>query len=113
MKALRDYLTNEEDKSVLHFKKNDVIKLVNNHHNHEEIRSGLIAGVLNNRQDRFPFDYMRPITRDERYKLTKSNREHVFQPQNMSCSGTQFDCQDGHFSMMEFAMLHFKQSIDK
>ncbi len=108
MHALRDCLTNEVDKSVLNFKKNDVIKLVNNHQ-----KTGMISGVLNSRQGCFPFDYVRPMTRDERYNLKKSNREHVFQPLNMACSETPFDCQDGHFSMMEFAMLHFKQSIDK
>ncbi len=122
MQALRDYLTNDEDESFLNFKKNDIIKLINNHKtqhtsgNHHHNNSLLLFGMLNNRHGYFPFDYVRPITRSEGFDSTNLNQPLFRSNENTLVTFTDRPLsyqQDGNYSMMEFAMTHFKQSIEK
>lgn len=105
---------------MLNFKKNDIIKLSENINDHHA--PGLLYGDLENRHGAFPHDYVRPIPSSEvsLASMNKSNDEksssHYLDEKlnpNNSQASWKSQYQDGHFSMMEFAMIYFKQSLEK
>ena len=101
---------------MLSFKKNDIIKLSENIND----SPGLLYGDLDNRHGLIPQDYVRPIPRsqvssDSMNKSSESSNnysEEKINP-NLSQVSLKSQYQDGHFSMMEFAMIYFKQSLEK
>jgi myosin XV len=101
---------------LLSFKKDDIIKLISNSYTPD----GWFRGEINNKQGLFPKEYVQSIDRlkiKHRLQPPIELIEHesdlnVNKVQNTS-STQLISNKDGHFSMMEFAMIHFKQSIDK
>ena len=69
VQAVRDYITNE-DGSLLSFRKNDVIKLVNKSYTPQ----GWLRGVLNGRKGLFPVEYVKPVGRLELTDISKVAR---------------------------------------
>ena len=63
---MKDYITNE-DGSLLSFRKNDVIKLVNKSYTPQ----GWLRGVLNGRKGLFPIEYVKPVGRLELTDISK------------------------------------------
>ena len=118
---------------MLSFRKNDIIKIVNTKNYTPQ---GWLRGVLNGKKGMFPVEYVRPIPRSELSDISKILNQ-CFPDDNCSLAddksghplatiiedlnGNHHDKvqannyikQDGHYSMMEFAMMNFKQSIDK
>ena len=134
MQAIRDYITNE-DSSLLSFRKNDIIKIVNTKNYTPQ---GWLRGVLNGKKGMFPVEYVRPIPRSELTDISKilnqcfpddscsladDKSTHQLATiiedlnganhHNEKAQSNNYIKQDGHYSMMEFAMMNFKQSIDK
>lgn len=151
MQAIRDYITTE-DSSLLSFRKNDIIRLVNKSYTPH----GWLRGQLNGRKGLFPIEYVKyigryepeeirrpsidylqdedeltetidddflsPLNDDDHHHqhqpapkknlamLIEESRQQMLQNENMP---SYLFSQDGHFSMMEFAMMNFRQSIDK
>jgi hypothetical protein len=66
VQAIRDYITNE-DSSLLSFKKNDIIKIINKSYTPQ----GWLRGVLSGRKGLFPIEYVRPLPRSELTDLNK------------------------------------------
>ncbi len=123
VKALRDYLTDENGTDLmLNFKKNDIIKIISEQ-NSPARTDGFLIGVLNNRKGFISNEFVRPITRGEalcdlknaradhlNLLVDSSDKNHLH---DFDFSSSERNIQDGHFSMMEFAMSHFRKSIDK
>lgn len=116
VQATRDNLSNDE--SMLTFKKDDIIRLTDS-----KSPPGFLSGALRSHQGLIPSDYVRSISRAD--YASRSGEEKVYQPYlgemypkmnntiTSSSTSKSANYQDGHFSMMEFAMVHFKQSIEK
>lgn len=116
---------------MLGFKKDDVIRL-SPEPPAQATPVGFLAGQLHSRQGLFPAESVRAISRSELSDLSqvegcarlaadsslfhdsslKDGNAHS-NSNNTSSDRSQTDYQDGHFSMMEFAMIHFKQSLEK
>ena len=66
VQATRDYITNE-DNSLLSFRKNDIIKLVNKSYTPH----GWLRGCFNGKKGLFPIEYVKPVHRAELNDITK------------------------------------------
>ncbi len=121
VQAVRDNLSSDEQ--MLSFKKDDIIRLTAD--SATTSPPGFLSGWLRGKQGLFPHDHVRPLSIDE-FTARSSGAEKLYKPYlsdmlpKMNSSTTTsssnksvLNYQDGHFSMMEFAMVHFKQSIEK
>lgn len=108
------------DETQLGFKKDDVIRL--SPEPPATAPAGFLAGQLNSRQGLFPAESVRPVSRAELSHLGKIEgadcsllSESGARDSGSAASDQSHltNYQDGHFSMMEFAMIHFKQSLEK
>ncbi|GFO23509.1 myosin-xv [Plakobranchus ocellatus] len=126
--AVRDYITRES--TLLSFKRGDVIKLMDPE---MDLESGWLYGSLNGIVGLFPAEYVKPLARHEvdqtsgpRPVLYKTSHEtgaaaghspgtprdsHGPDDHSETSQGTAVA--DGKFSMMEYAMLHFRESLEK
>ncbi|KAK7507605.1 hypothetical protein BaRGS_00001540, partial [Batillaria attramentaria] len=122
--AVKDYLTRES--TLLSFKRGDIVKLMDPE---MSLERGWMYGSLNGIVGLFPEEYVRPLARHE--VETSSMKPKLYQPpqpqlgrplsregpppgpddRSETSQGTVVT--DGKFSMMEFAMLHFRESLDK
>jgi hypothetical protein len=123
VQAIRDFKTNENDKSLLNFKKNEIIKL--NNTNNVMPPKGWQNGILNEKKGLFPSEYVRPIDlncdlRKETSKLSdsllfssSSSSAALVDSNSSSLSQTSSsnNNNNNYYSMMEFAMLNFKSSL--
>lgn len=141
VQAIRDYITNEE--SLLSFKRNDIIKIVNRNYTPQ----GWLRGELDGKKGLFPIEYVRSMSktgvnsqvssRISLIELEKNDLSHFckwktivksaysnqlnenaqtfvsLKDERSDEANSTIIKQDGHFSMMEFAMMNFKQSIEK
>jgi len=57
VQAIRDYITNEE--SLLSFKRNDIIKIVNKNYTPQ----GWLRGELDGKKGLFPIEYVRSVSK--------------------------------------------------
>lgn len=122
--AVKDYLTRES--TLLSFKRGDMVKLMDPEMNLER---GWMYGSLNGIVGLFPDEYVRPLARHEvetsnmKPKLYQPPQQpHTGRPSSREGAGHAQDdhsetsqgtiVTDGKFSMMEFAMLHFRESLD-
>lgn len=117
---------------MLGFKKDDVIRL-SPEAPVQATPAGFLTGQLNSRQGLFPAQSVRAISRSELSDLSQiegcaglaadsplfsdltlnKDGNANSSSNNTSSDHSQTNYQDGHFSMMEFAMIHFKQSLEK
>ncbi|XP_041362375.1 unconventional myosin-XV-like isoform X3 [Gigantopelta aegis] len=113
--ATKDYVTRES--TLLSFQRGDIIKLVETE---MHLDSGWLYGLLNGVVGLFPAEYVKPLARHE--IETTDMKVHLARPpsreghrddQSETSYGTAANITDGKFSMMEFAMLHFRESVDK
>ena len=72
MQATRDYLTSE-DPSLLNFRRNDIIKLVNKSYTPH----GWLKGCLNGKKGMFPIEYVKPVNRTELNDINKVNNLNI------------------------------------
>jgi hypothetical protein len=124
VQAIRDFKTNENDKSLLNFKKNEIIKL-NNNANNVMPPKGWQNGILNEKKGLFPSEYVRPIDLncDLRKDTTKLSDSLVLSSSSSSAAlvdsnssslsqkSSNNNNNNNYYSMMEFAMLNFKSSL--
>ncbi|XP_078318920.1 unconventional myosin-XV-like isoform X3 [Crassostrea virginica] len=122
--AVKDYITRES--TLLSFKRNDIIKLLDPEMVLEE---GWLYGSLSGMLGYFPAEYVRPLARHEversggmKAQLTEHTIQRMIRPpsrvsdgyaDNRSETSQGTVVQDGKFSMMEFALLHFRESLQK
>ncbi|XP_062594386.1 unconventional myosin-XV-like isoform X8 [Saccostrea cucullata] len=120
--AVKDYITRES--TLLSFARNEVIKLLDPEMALEE---GWLYGSLNGMLGYFPAEYVRPLARHEversggmKAQLTEHTIQRMIRPpsrdgyaDNRSETSQGTAIQDGKFSMMEFALLHFRESLQK
>lgn len=64
VQAIKDYFTND-DKSLLYFKKNSIIRITNSNYTPQ----GWCNGILNERSGLFPTEYVRPLSISEANNL--------------------------------------------
>ncbi|KAL8573674.1 hypothetical protein ACOMHN_007227 [Nucella lapillus] len=121
VEAVKDYLTRES--TLLSFKRGDIVKLMDPEMNLER---GWLYGSLNGIVGLFPEEYVRPLARHEvettnmKPKLYQPpqpgrsiSRESPPGPDDRSETSQGTGVNDGKFSMMEFALLNFRESLDK
>ncbi|XP_056017857.1 unconventional myosin-XV-like isoform X8 [Ostrea edulis] len=120
--AVKDYITRES--TLLSFRRNEIIKLLDPEMALEE---GWLYGSLNGMLGYFPAEYVRPLARHEversggmKAQLTEHTIQRMIRPpsrdgyaDNRSETSQGTAVQDGKFSMMEFALLHFRESVQK
>nr|XP_034311051.1 unconventional myosin-XV isoform X10 [Crassostrea gigas] len=120
--AIKEYITRES--TLLSFRRNDIIKLLDPEMVLEE---GWLYGSLNGMLGYFPAEYVRPLARHEversggmKAQLTEHTIQRMIRPpsrdgyaDNRSETSQGTVVQDGKFSMMEFALLHFRESLQK
>ncbi|PVD39191.1 hypothetical protein C0Q70_01819 [Pomacea canaliculata] len=119
--AVKDYITRES--TLLSFKNGDIIKLMDPEMNLER---GWLYGSLNGIVGLFPEEYVRPLARHEvenssmkpkLYQLPSQPGRPLSRegppPDNYSETSQGTVVHDGKYSMMEFAILHFRESLDK
>ncbi|KAH9502357.1 hypothetical protein Btru_073529 [Bulinus truncatus] len=129
--AIKDYITRES--TLLSFSKGEIIKLMDPE---MKLENGWLYGSLNGIVGLFPSEYVSPLARHE--VETSSSKPVLYQSQNMtngiSSNGALSNgfirdpylhddkesdtsqgtlVQDGKYSMMEFAMLNFRESLEK
>ncbi len=120
MQAVRDNIVDEE--TMLAFKKDDLIRLSGD--SNATNPPGFWAGQLNGRRGLFPQDAVRAVSRNELPDLSRADEkacdpflDEILKMDNnnsrSNCTDQSINYQDGHFSMMEFAMMYFKQSLEK
>ncbi|XP_076459661.1 unconventional myosin-XV-like isoform X2 [Babylonia areolata] len=118
--AVKDYLTRES--TLLSFRRGDIVKLMDPEMNLER---GWLYGSLNGIVGLFPEEYVRPLARHEvetsnmKPKLyqppqtgRQSSREGPPGPDDRSETSQGTIVNDGKYSMMEFALLNFRESLD-
>ncbi|GFR82922.1 myosin-XV, partial [Elysia marginata] len=122
--AIKDYITRES--TLLSFKRGDIIKLMDPE---MDLESGWLYGSLNGIVGLFPAECVRRLARHEvdqtsgpRPVLYKNGQENgqalnsardSHGPDNHSETSQGTAVADGKFSMMEYAMLHFRESLEK
>ncbi|XP_076448222.1 unconventional myosin-XV-like isoform X2 [Babylonia areolata] len=128
--AVKDYLTRES--TLLSFKTGDIIKLVDPE---ITVQTDWLYGCLKGIVGLFPEQYVRPLARHEvetsdmkpkLYQSSQSPPQPLQHPSNRDgavvvggeddrsvTSQTTVPPPDGNFSMMEFALRHFRESLDK
>ncbi|XP_059156810.1 unconventional myosin-XV-like isoform X1 [Physella acuta] len=128
--AIRDYITRES--TLLSFKRNEIIKLMDPE---MKLENGWLYGSLNGTVGLFPADYVKPLARHE--VETSSSKPVLYQSSTVTngvmTNGTtmtngvsrrdSYDREsdtsqgtgvaDGKYSMMEYAMLNFRESLEK
>ncbi len=120
VQAIHDNLSSNDQ--MLSFKKDDIIRLVTD--STISCPAGFLFGTLKGKQGLFPHDTVRSLSIEE-FTARSSGVEKLYKPyinemlpvmnnsSTTNSSNKSVNYQDGNFSMMEFAMVHFKQSIEK
>ncbi|XP_070579495.1 unconventional myosin-XV-like isoform X12 [Ptychodera flava] len=117
VRAIADYITRES--TLLSFRRGDFIKLTAKQDN---IENGWLYGMLDGRTGSFPSEYVTAAPGPDAYRHTKiGNRmpEKVLvvkktgQVQDNNRDDTSNTQLDGKYSMMEFAMKYFRESLEK
>ncbi|KAI8796897.1 unconventional myosin-XV isoform X2 [Biomphalaria glabrata] len=128
--AVKDYITRES--TLLSFSKGEIIKLMDPE---MKLENGWLYGSLNGIVGLFPAEYVSPLARHEvetsssKPVLYQSNmmngisshgalsngftRDPYIQDDKESDTSQGTVVQDGKYSMMEFAMLNFRESLEK
>ncbi|OWF46490.1 unconventional myosin-XV-like isoform X2 [Mizuhopecten yessoensis] len=121
--ATKDYITGES--TLLSFKRSEIIKLVDAE---IPLEDGWLYGSLNGVLGYFPAEYVKPLQRHEversggmKAQLTEHVVHRIIRPpsrtdghiDNRSETSQGTVVPDGKFSMMEFALLHFRESVQK
>jgi len=100
-RAMKAYRTREQ--TLLSFEKDDIIKLTR--HPNVSLSQGWLYGSLNGRAGMFPAEYIQPLAPHE---VANADSKDADIRSEASIYSTLPD--GGKFSMLEFAMLHYRES---
>lgn len=99
---------------MLCFKIGDIIKLLNKSYT----PNGWLRGDINGRRGAFPAEYVQQINKSisnkkEDDRLVSNEFIEDDRRSELLSQSPIMNHSDGHYSMLEFAMMYFRQSIDK
>ncbi|CAM1303396.1 Uncharacterised protein PB.4102, partial [Pycnogonum litorale] len=134
VRAVADYVTRES--TLLSFRKGDVIKVKTSHSQHLE--KGWLYGAANGHTGIFPLEYVVPINRQEASRIINMKEEngarsnavenrvyaHRLDDSWIESKAEHYEdnrsemshtppIHDGKFSLLQFALFHFRQSLEK